>query len=137
MASNQQQFNQNASEIGMNLNASQSLAGMGQTAVAGLNQAGQVAATNQGNIAIGAGNATAASTLAGAQITSGAINSGVGAISQPVQGAMNAQYMSNLFNPGGTQASVNNFVSANPVPSATLNMPAMSDNFNASAFSGS
>jgi hypothetical protein len=71
----------------------EAMAGFGQTAVAGVNQAGQTAATNEGNLAIDIGNAQATGTLGQAQ----AFSSGVGSINGGVQQALNAQYYNNLF----------------------------------------
>jgi hypothetical protein len=60
-----QDYNVAQNQQGTQFNRLSSLAGLGQTAVAGLNSAGTNFANNASNIAVGSGNAQAASAIAG------------------------------------------------------------------------
>lgn len=91
-------YNQYISQEELSLGEQQSLAGEGQTAVAGANAAGTNAANNVSSNTIGAGNAAAAGIV-------GSANAWNGALSSSGQTALNMFQQQQLFGSGGIGSS--------------------------------
>jgi hypothetical protein len=114
-------YNQFQNQENTALGEQETLAGFGEQAVGNINQAGQTAATNEGNLAIDIGNAQATGALGQAQ----AVSSGVGSVNQGLQSYLNAQYYNNLFlnSQGETTAAQATATSMLPQTYASLGSP--------------